>query len=423
MDTAEVIGTTYRPRIIDRALQESLASAGAVLVEGIRACGKTMTALHAASSYVFLDDPVALQLREVAPQTLLDGARPRLLDEWQVAPELWNLVRREVDRASSTGQFLLTGSSVPADDATRHSGAGRFLRLRQRTMTWSERLETTGPVAFGALFDGERVAPEEHHVTYRDVVDRLSEPGFPAMTSLPAAHAQRRLRAYLDEITHTDIQRIADVRHSPALIGALLQAVARSGASEVSYRTLAADVARVAPTITADTVAGYVELLARLFVVERQTAWTPRLTSRARLRTSDRIHLADPSLAAAALGAFGDRLASDPATVGLLFESAVYHDVSVFMTALGGSVHHFRDSNGYEIDLIAVLPTGAWGAIEIKLGGNQIPAAAKSLSGALSQIDSKSAGVPAFRLIVTGTGPILTLDDGTVTAPLHLLGA
>ncbi|MBN9608712.1 MAG: AAA family ATPase [Actinobacteria bacterium 69-20] len=422
MDTERILGTAYRPRILDSALTEALASAGAVLVEGVRACGKTMTALHAASSYVFLDDPLAIQMREIAPQSLLEGSRPRLLDEWQTAPELWNLVRREVDRSGSTAQFILTGSSVPADDATRHSGAGRFLRVRQRTLTWRERSGVDASVSVAALFEGQPIAPGPASMTYGEIIDQLAGSGFPAMTQLSADRQQRRLRAYVEEITHTDIHRIADVRHSSVLLDALLRALARSSASEVSYRTLAADVARVAPAISAETIAGYVDLFARLFVLERQAAWAPRLTSRARLRTSDRIHLADPALSIAALGASAERLAGEPATVGMIFESAVYHDLSVFMATLGGSVHHYRDSNGHEIDMVAVLPSGAWAAIEVKLGAGQIPAAATSLRRAIDQIDVASAGDPAFRLIITGTGPTLTLDDGTITAPLSALG-
>lgn len=379
-----------------------------------------MTALHAAGSYVFIDDPDVQQALSIAPRSLLEGEAPRLLDEWQVAPELWNLVRRSVDRATEPGRFILTGSAVPADDITRHTGAGRFLRLRQRTMTWWEKLdESPGGVSLAGLFDGER--PEADMSTEPDldeVIDGMLRPGFPAMTGLDPDRSADRLRAYIDDVARTDIRRIADVRHSPDVIRQLIAALARSVSSEVTYTTLAADVRTVAPAIDAETVSAYVQLLQRLFVVEAQPPWAPKLRSRARLRTSPKFHLVDASLAAASLGAGGKLLRGDLSTLGMLFESAVVHDVLVFTSALGGEVRHYRDSNGNEIDAIITLPDGRWGAIEVKLGGTQMAAGVASLTKAINQIDTGVVGEPSFRLVVTGTGPTLTADDGTITCPL-----
>jgi predicted AAA+ superfamily ATPase len=423
MDTAKVLGHSYRPRVIDSALRRALAASGAVVIEGARASGKTMTAVHAAASYVFIDDAEVQRLLSVAPRSLLDGAAPRLLDEWQVAPELWNLVRRAVDSAAEPGRYILTGSAVPPDDVTRHTGAGRFLRLRQRTMTWWEKIGApTGAVSLSGLFDGDLPKTDLNAgPDLDDVIDSLLRPGFPAMTALTPTQSAARLRGYIDDVAHTDIHRIADIRHEPEVVKQLLAALARSVATEVTYKTLAADVRAVAPTIDQETVSNYVGLLQRLFIVEAQRSWTPALRSRARVRTSPKLHLVDPALAAAALGAGPKQLLGDLQTLGTLFESAVIHDLMVLSTALDGEVSHYRDSNNKEIDAVVLLPDGRWGAVEVKLGGQQFAAGAKSLQAVIAQVDTAAIGEPAFRLVITGTGPIVVTDDGTVTAPLTAL--
>ncbi|MFT4165259.1 MAG: DUF4143 domain-containing protein [Microlunatus sp.] len=423
MDTTEVLGRAYRPRVIDRAVDRALTAAGAVVIEGARASGKTMTALHAASSYAFIDDADVQRVLEIAPRSVLQGKTPRLLDEWQVAPELWNLVRRAVDARTEPGQFILTGSATPTDDITRHTGAGRFLRLRQRTMAWCEKLDRpAGGVSISGLFEGDRpIANMSAGLELDELIENILRPGFPAMTALGFEQSSARLSAYIDEVARTDIRRLADLRHEPDVVKQLITAVARSVASEVTYKTLAADVRTVAPTINAETVSGYVDLLQRLFVVEAQRPWTPNLRSRARLRTSPKLHLVDASLAAAALGAGPKRLRSDLETLGTLFESAVVHDLMVLVSAQGGEVRHYRDSNGKEIDAILTLPDGRWGAVEIKLGGAQMLVGVESLQNAIDQIDTDVVGEPAFRLVITGTGPILTADNGTVISPLDAL--
>jgi len=423
METSEVLGPPYRPRVIDAPLLRALAAAGAVVIEGARASGKTMTALHAANSYAFIDDADVQRALTIAPRSVLEGQAPRLLDEWQVAPELWNMVRRAVDATAAPGRFILTGSSVPADDVTRHTGAGRFLRLRERTMTWWEKLDAaSGAVSLAGLFEGERPAASmKAQPELDEVIENLLRPGFPAMTALSLDQSADRLRAYVDEVARTDIRRLADVRHEPDVIKQLISGLARSVASDVTYKTLAADVRAVAPAINVETISTYVGLLQRLFIVEPQRPWTPKLRSRARLRRSPKLHLVDASLAAAALGAGPKQLRGDLETLGVLFESAVVHDLMVLASAIDGEVRHYRDSNGKEIDAIITLPDGRWGAVEVKLGGSQMVAGAESLQDAIGQIDTDAVGEPAFRLVVTGTGPTLTTDDGTVISPLSAL--
>lgn len=424
MDAKKVLGREYRPRVIDQELERGLSAAGCVVIEGARASGKTMTALNAANSFVFVDDHAVQETLEVAPSSVLTGEAPRLLDEWQLAPQLWNLVRRAVDADPEPGRFILTGSATPSDDVTRHTGAGRMLRLKQRTMTWFEKSDTTNPrVSLRGLFEGER--PESdltHGWGIEEIVSEILRPGFPAIVNSEADAAAMRMRAYIDEVVRTDIHRIADVRHDPDLLRQLIAAMARSVASDVSYETLASDVRVLAPSINAVTVSRYVDLLERLFIVEFQRPWAPKLKSRARLRRSPKLHLVDPALSAAALGAGTNHLLNDLQTLGALFESAVVHDLMVFASALEGEVRHYRDSNGKEIDAVVSLPDGRWGAVEVKLGGGQVKAGIESLNEVLDQIDTESVGQPSFRLVVTGTGPIFTADDGTIVAPLRHIG-
>ncbi len=423
MDTGEIVGRPYRPRIIDSSLERALRIAGAVVVEGARASGKTMSALNAAASFSFLDDPETRKIMEIAPRVLLEGPAPKLLDEWQLAPELWNLVRRAVDSSADRGRFILTGSAVPADDSTRHTGAGRFLRLRQWTMTWWEKLGSPeGGVSLSSLFEGYR--PEarlDEESSLGDVIALILQSGFPAMTDLRPDESAQLLRAYIEEVARTDVNRLANLRHEPEVVEQLIRALARSVASEVTYKTLASDIRSVAPNIRPETIGTYLSLLRRLFIVESQRAWAPRLRSRATLRTSPKLHLVDAALAAASLGANAQRLGNDLGTLGVLFESAVVHDLTAFASTLGGDVYHYRDSYGREMDAIVTLPDGRWGAVEVKLGGLQIPNAQASLAAAIGQIDFGDVGESEFRLILTGNGPTLTLEDGTVTCPLAVL--
>lgn len=290
-------------------------------------------------------------------------------------------------------------------------------------MSWFAKLPAAQhQVSLQSLFEGKRPEPDTGaQMSLQQVIDALLTPGFPAMTELSPSDAARRLTAYAEDIARSDIPRLADIRHRPAAVTRLIRALGRSVASEVAYKTLAADVAPVAAGIGADTIAGYVELLERLFVVERQEAWTPMLRSRARLRVSPKLHLLDPAFAAAALGAGAEALLRDPTTVGLLFESAVFHDLSCFVGPLGGEVRHFRDSNGRELDAVLTLPDGRWAAVEVKLGATQVPAGLTSLNAAVDTIDTASVGEPSFRLVITGTGPTLVAEDGAVVTSLRSL--
>lgn len=355
MDTGVVLGREYRPRFVDKQVEEALGAHGAVVLEGPRGCGKTMTGVAHAASAVFMDDPATVTLADIDAGYPLIGERPRLIDEWQLRPEVWNQVRRQVDRAEGFGNYILTGSAIPSDDITRHSGAARFLRIRQRTLTWAEKGKSQPRVALSELFSGADVPTDPTQFSLDDNLEALLTSGFPAHISLSPERSRGPLRAYLSETARTDVYRLHDFRHDPIVLDQLLASLARVTASEVTHTTIRKDLKAVAPSISVESVAMLVDTLERIFVLESVPAWAPRLRSKARLRTSRKYHLADASLAAAALGATAESLRRDPETLGFLFESAVVHDLSVMAEALGGRVYHYRDSNGYEIDAVIVL--------------------------------------------------------------------
>ena len=420
MDTAEVTGTNYLPRAIDPLMTRVLESTGAAILEGPRGCGKTMTGLAHASSYALLDTPEAQTAAEIDPHVLLAGASPRLLDEWQLIPQIWNLARREVDFSAEHGRFILTGSAVPAADPIRHTGATRFIRVRQRTMTWAEKggcLNADG-VSLRALFDGAIPHPSMSAAPLEQIVHGILHPGFPGLLSAPSDIAARSMESYIKDIATTDLNRLASLRSEPAVVEQLIASLARSTASEVSQATLRKDMSRTLPAPSEGTTAKLLELLERVFLLETIQPWAVSLRSKARLRRSSKYHLADPALAAAALHADANRLSTDLATLGFLFESAVVHDLLVYAEALGGHVYHYRDSNGHEIDAVLTMPNGNWAAIEVKLGGAQAQRGAGSLTSAVAQIDTAP---PTFKAVITGTGFTATLPDGTITFPLHAL--
>jgi predicted AAA+ superfamily ATPase len=413
----------YRPRILDGELREQLQAAGAVVIEGPKACGKTMTAQQQAASSVLLDiDVGARQALAVDPALVLAGARPRLLDEWQVAPALWNLARRAVDTSGQPGQFLLTGSAVPADDAERHTGAGRFAFLRQRPMTLYEAGRSTGAVSLRALLAGEPPAAADPGLTLQDLSETLAIGGWPALQERPLKAAVRASRDYLEQVRQVDISRVGDRRRDPLRVAALLRALGRHSATEARLATLAADAAGADGGLDERTVADYLQALERLMVIESQPAWAPHLRSRARLRRAPKRHFVDPSLALAALGAGPERLLADLEWFGLLFESLVIRDLRVLSQPLDGEVFHYRDHYGLEVDAIVQLLDGRWGAFEIKLGEAQVEQAASNLLRFARSVDDQRSGAPACLAVICGKGYAYRRADGVAVLPVGALG-
>ncbi|MEN9540428.1 MAG: hypothetical protein RLZZ459_519 [Cyanobacteriota bacterium] len=413
----------YTPRIVDAELRQLLASAGAVVIEGPKACGKTMTATQQAASRVLLDiDPAARLALEVEPGLVLEGARPRLLDEWQVAPELWNQVRRAVDAADHPGQFLLTGSAVPAEDASRHTGAGRFAFLRMRPMCLVETGASSGAVSLRDLFDGAAPSVVDPGLSLRDLSGLIGRGGWPAQQERSLQAACRAARDYLEQVRQVDISRVGERRLDPVRVGDLLRALGRHCATEAKLSTLAADTGGSDGSLDERTVSGYLQALERLMVIEDQPAWAPHLRSRARLRKAPKRHFVDPSLALAAMGAAPERLLQDLEWFGQVFESLVIRDLRVYSQGLEAEVFHYRDDYGLEVDAIVQLRDGRWGAIEIKLGEGQVEQAATNLKRFSEQIDSQRSGAPAFLAVICSKGYGYRRSDGVVVVPIGALG-
>lgn len=367
----------------------------------MRGCGKTETGLRRANSSVFIDDPDSRALVQIRPEIVLEGQYPRLIDEWQLEPTLWNAARRKID-SSSKGLFIFTGSSHPADDLTRHTGAARFGRLKMSTMTPWERGAVPGGVSLATLFDGASFDSIGERLDYLDLVDLVMHGGLPADASLPTTAAAANLRDYLEETIHTEVLNLGE--SDPRTVQRLIRSLARNSGARVGVVTLSKDVEdEVHSSMSPSTVKRALETLERIFLLERQPAWQPRLRSKARLRTKDALHLADPGLAAAALGASAHTLEKNPETMGFLFESAVFHSLKVYTRALGGAVLGYRDSNQLEVDQILELADGRWAAIEVKLGGRHTYQALNSLRRFVETIDTRHVGLPEFCAVISGT--------------------
>ena len=421
--------SNYRPRIADAELAERLAASGAVLVEGARSVGKTATAMQASASHVLLDvDLDAQRMTSIDPAAVLAGSTPRLLDEWQLAPNLWNHVRRAVDARSGRGQFILTGSAVPADDVTRHTGAGRFTRLRMRPMSLFESGHSTGDISLCALLDSEPQRGYAAPIPIARLAERIAVGGWPAHLGRAATPAMRVNRSYLDDVRRTDVPRLDGRSRDPVRVGRLLQSLARNVATPVSLAKLAADAGGSGTAMKADTVAGYLDALERLMVVEQQPAWSPHLRSRTTLRSTPVRHFVDPSLAVAALGARASlaKLVADLEFFGFLFESMVIRDLRIYAQAADAEVFHYREKDGLEVDAVVEADDGRWAAFEIKLGDRWVDAGARNLRRLAKRMASSDRGPPAALAVIVpgGYGAVHGERGGADTGviPVQALG-
>lgn len=414
---------SYLSRVVDAEVTQSLASAGAVLIEGPKACGKTETARRAARSEVLLDvDRRARQAAAIDPALILDGDTPRLIDEWQLEPAIWDYVRRAVDDRRSMGQFVLTGSAVPPDDATRHIGAMRIIRLRMRPMALAESGHSSGTISLAALLRGEPIRAADPGMTVPRIAELVSLGGWPGNLGVPIAEAQRRLRGYVNEIARADVQRLDGVRRDPQVTARLLRSLARNVATSAPIRLLRSDVNGVDGNLKEETVSSYLDALARLMVTEDLPAWSPALRSRTRLRAASVRHFVDPSLAVAAVRATPARLLAELNWFGFLFEDLVVRDLRVYAQALEAQVYHYRDESGLEADAIIELPDGRWAAFEVKLGLGDVDAAAEHLVKLKGRIDTGAAGEPLALAVITGTGYGYVRPDGVAVIPIGALG-
>lgn len=415
----------YLSRIADKLLDTALQASGAVLIEGPKWCGKTRTAKERAVSSLFMQDPdyttAYLKAADAKPSLLLRGETPRLIDEWQLAPMLWDAVRFAVDERGVAGQFILTGSAVPMDNAMRHTGTGRISRMLMRPMSLYESLESSGDVSLKALFDENSDATGVSTLTIERLAFALARGGWPAFVGESDNIALRRVYDYVDAVINIDVSRVDEVEKNPARVRALMRSLARNISTAANLATIRNDIVGNEEAISDKTMASYLNALRRIFVIEDLPAWSPALRSKTALRTSAKRHFVDPSIATAVLRATPDRLLGDFNTFGFLFESLCIRDLRVYAQALDGEVFHYRDKSGLEADAIVHLKDGRWGAVEIKMGAKEIEDAAKNLKMLRAKIDLDKMREPSFLMVLTGTEFAYRQEDGVQIVPIGCL--
>ena len=419
----------YRKRIADNILQRKLEGKGAVLIEGPKWCGKTTTAEQIANSVLYMDDPESkaqnITMAELNPKRLLKGNAPRLIDEWQLAPKLWDAIRFEIDHRGSLGQFVLTGSAVPPDTKDiAHSGTGRFTWLTMRPMSLFESGESTGEVSLKHLF----TAPESIDGEAQIDLDRLAflvcRGGWPKAVDMCDEIALDQAFDYYDAVVHSDINRADGVTKNPERVKRLMRSYARHQGAQTANTILASDVrGSDGGSMDDETVATYVNALKKIFVIEDMPAWNPNLRSKTAIRSSDTRYYIDPSIAAAALGIGPQDLIADLKTFGFLFETMCVRDLRIFADALNGTVYHYRDKEGLECDAVVHLRNGSYGLVEIKLGGDTlIEEGAKTLTALTKKIDTTKMNAPAFSMVLIGTGNYAyRRKDGIYVVPIGCL--
>lgn len=419
----------YRKRIADGILARKLEGKGAVLIEGPKWCGKTTTAEQFAASILYMDDPERrdqnITMSQLNPKRLLSGAVPRLIDEWQLAPRLWDAIRFEVDHRGEPGQFVLTGSAVPADmREVTHSGTGRFAWLTMRPMSLYESGESTGEVSLRDMFDGAAEIDGSSDLDLERLAFLVCRGGWPQAVDMRDEIALEQAMDYCDAVVRSDINRVDNVQKNPERVRRLMRSYARNQGGQVPNTVLAQDISSSGDlAISEETVASYVNALRKIFVVEDMPAWNPNLRSKTAIRSSDTRYYVDPSIAAAALGIGPSDLINDLKTFGFLFETLCVRDLRVFADALNGEVYHYRDKDGQECDAVIHLRDGKYALIEIKLGGDRlIEEGAKSLMAMKAKIDTDQMNAPSFLMVLTGTGDYAyRRGDGIFVVPVGCL--
>lgn len=419
----------YKKRVVDSILQRKLKGIGAVLIEGPKWCGKTTTAEQQAKSVVYMNDTrrggMYAQLAMMSPQTLLEGETPRLIDEWQVAPTLWDAIRFDVDHREGEGFYILTGSSVPANlNKAAHSGTGRIARLRMYPMSLWESDESSGKISLSDMFSGQCAPCVNDNFDIHELAFLVCRGGWPKASLQGRDIALDRAFDYYDAVVNVDIKRVDDTHRDTEKAKRIMRSYARFQGGQVSVNKIAQDIqANESEEVGNGTVEDYLKALRKLFVIEDMPAWNPNLRSKTAIRTSDTRYYIDPSIAAAALGAGPNDLVNDLETFGLLFETMCVRDLRVYASLLNGSVYHYRDKNGLECDAIVHLRNGDYGLVEIKLGGEKlIDEGAESLKALSSKIDDTRMKRPSFMMVLAGIAPYaFQRPDGVWVVPVNCL--
>lgn len=415
----------YIPRICDVLLEKRLHHSGAILITGPKWCGKTSTALVASKSVVYMQDPdkgsAYMTAADTKPSLLLEGNVPHLIDEWQMAPVLWDAVRFAVDQRQDFGQFILTGSAVPIDGVTKHTGTGRISRLNMWTMSLYESGESKGCVSLRDLFDGIFPVLEPSNLTIEEIAFAICRGGWPASVKIKGMDALELSRNYVDAIIHHDISRVDGVERNPKRVQLLLRSLARNVATMATNVTILQDMEGEEKTMTAPTLDAYLNALRRIFVIEDQPAWSPSMRSKTAIRTASKRHFTDPSIATAVLRATPKSLLDDFNTFGLLFESLCTRDMRIYAQANDGEVYHFRNKYGLEADMIITLNDGRWAAVEVKLGNKQIEEASEHLQELARKVNDEKMGKPSFLMVITGGEYAYKRKDGVLVVPIGCL--
>ena len=415
----------YRPRIIDKQVEEYLSAFGAVCIEGPKWCGKTWTSARHSGSEIYIGDPTGnfqnRRLAEMAPELILDGASPRLIDEWQEVPPLWDAVRYRVDQTHRKGQFILTGSATPNHKGILHSGAGRIARLRMRPMSLFESGDSSGAVSLEKLCSGTISPAMTGEVKLQTIIALIVRGGWPGSLGLSQEQAALLPIEYLDAVINDDVYRIDNIQRDTAKMRLLLRSLARNESTTVSNRTLIKDIKAIDDeNIDANTVASYLDIFRRLFLLDDQPPFSVGMRSSIRVKQSEKRHFSDPSLACALLRATPESLLHDLNTLGFLFEALCERDLKIYAESFGAKLFHYQDYKNQEIDAVIELKDGRWCAFEIKLGANQIEAAAENLLAIRSQFDEKSA--PDVLCVLCGmSNAAYRRPDGVFVVPITAL--
>jgi len=415
----------YINRIMDKVIKYELEAFGAVLITGPKWCGKTTTARQIAKSVLYMQHPDKkesyITLAGIQPSKLLEGEKPRLIDEWQMAPQLWDAVRFDVDMKNKTGLYILTGSTTIDESEISHSGAGRISRIKMRTMSLFESLESNGSVGLEDLFDGNNEVDGISTLSIEDIANLIIRGGWPGNLEKPLKAAMRSVEGYCDIIATSEIKTVDGVKRNEETTKSILRSLARHTSSTASDATILSDVKVNNSSIHRNTLSDYLNALKKLFVIDDLKAWSPKLRSKTIIRTSNKRHLIDPAIAANMLNASPEDLIYDMNTFGLLFESLVVRDLRIYSQAIGGTVFHYRDNTGLEADAVIHLDDGRWGLIEVKLGENLIDEAAENLKKLRDRIDTNMLNEPSFLMIITGTGYAYKRKDGVLVVPIGCL--
>lgn len=416
----------YLPRIADEIISDRLRSIGAILIEGPKWCGKTWTAARASKSQLYMQDPDKrgsyLKAADTKPSLLLKGDKPRLIDEWQTAPVLWDAVRFAVDQSGEYGQFILTGSAVPRDNVVEHTGTGRIARITMRPMSLYESSESNGSVSLGELFDGKTDIDGLSDLSIEQIAFAIVRGGWPASVGEDEKTAFRHAVDYVEAVINQDISAVDGVEKSPARVRALMRSLARNVSTLATVKTICDDItAGNDQSLSEKTISGYMNALDRIFVTENIPAWNPALRSRTAIRTSPKRQFVDPSIAAATMRLSPERLLDDFSYFGFLFESLCDRDLRIYAESIDGELYHYRDKSNLEADAVICLKDGRWAAIEIKLGAKEIEEAAKHLLLLKDKVNTEKMKEPSFLMVLTGTELAYRRDDGVFVVPVGCL--